>query len=43
MHQYKVTYARPERLIPPEKVTIAASRPGLTAHGVLMKEEKARQ
>ena len=37
LHQYKVTYARPERLIPPEKVTIAASTPGLTARGVLIK------
>jgi hypothetical protein len=41
-HQYKVTYARPERLIPPEKVTIAAANPALTAHGVLIKEPKAQ-
>ncbi len=39
-HQYKVTYARPERLIPAEKTTIAAKNPALTAHGVLAKEEK---
>jgi len=39
-HQYKVTYARPDRLIPAEKITIAAANPALTAHGVLVKEEK---
>lgn len=29
--QYLVTYARPERLIPPEKIEVTVSRPGLTA------------
>ena len=29
--QYVVTYARPERLIPPEKVEVTVSKPGLTA------------
>jgi VWFA-related protein len=29
--QYVVTYARPETLIPPEKVTVTVTRPGLTA------------
>ena len=37
-HQYKVTYARPQSLIPPEKVTVAAARPGMTARGTLIKE-----
>ena len=37
-HQYRVTYARPESLIPPERVTVAAARPGVTARGVLIKE-----
>lgn len=32
-HQFRVTYARPERLIPPEKVTVTAARPGLTVRG----------
>ena len=32
-HQYKVTYARPQTLIPPERVTISAARPGLTIRG----------
>ena len=27
-HQYRVTYARPQSLIPPERVTVAAAKPG---------------
>jgi Ca-activated chloride channel family protein len=30
-NQYVVTYARPERLIPPEKIEVTVTRPGLTA------------
>ncbi len=30
-HQYRVTYAHPDSLIPPEKVTVSMKRPGLTA------------
>ncbi len=41
-HQYKVTYARPQSLIPPEKVTVAASKPGITARGTLIKEAQGR-
>jgi VWFA-related protein len=41
-HQYKVTYARPQTLIPPERVTVAAAKPGMTARGTLIKEEQAR-
>lgn len=33
-HQYKLTYARPTTLIPPEKVTVAAAKPGLTVRGI---------
>lgn len=29
-HQYRVTYARPDRLIPPERITVTAARPDLT-------------
>ena len=29
-NQYVVTYARPEALIPPEKVAVSVTRPGLT-------------
>ena len=43
MHQYRVTYARPDSLIPPEQVTIAAARPGLTVRGTPMKETRERQ
>jgi Ca-activated chloride channel family protein len=31
LKQYVVTYARPETLIPPEKVVVSVTRPGLTA------------
>jgi VWFA-related protein len=41
-HQYKVTYARPQSLIPPEHVTVAAAHPGLTARGTLIKEVQGR-
>jgi hypothetical protein len=37
-HQYRVTYARPQSLIPPERVTVATTRPGLTARGTLIKD-----
>ncbi len=30
LNQYKVTYSRPETLIPPEKIQVTVSRPGLT-------------
>jgi hypothetical protein len=42
-HQYRVTYARPTTLIPPEQVTIAAARSGLTVRGTEMKTQRARQ
>jgi hypothetical protein len=32
-HQYRVTYARPNRLIPPEEVTVSSKRPDLTVRG----------
>jgi len=35
-HQYRVTYARPQSLIPPEHVTVASSKPGLKARGTLI-------
>jgi VWFA-related protein len=31
--QYRVVYARPRSLIPPEKITVSAAKPGLTARG----------
>ena len=32
-NQYRVTYARPDSLVPPEKIEVSVSRPGLTARG----------
>ncbi len=32
--QVAVTYASPQRLVPAEKITVAAARDGLTARGV---------
>jgi len=31
-HQYKVTYARPDTLIPPEKIEVTVGNPALTVH-----------
>ena len=42
-HQYRVTYARPDTLIPPEQVTIAAAKPGLTVRGIQMKDHRERE
>jgi hypothetical protein len=41
-HQYKVTYARPQSLIPPERFAVATSKPGLTARGTLVKDSKPK-
>jgi hypothetical protein len=40
--QYRVTYARPQRLIPPKDVEVSVKRPGLRARGMLLKTEKER-
>jgi hypothetical protein len=32
-HQHRVVYARPQALIPPEKITVSAARPDLVARG----------
>jgi VWFA-related protein len=41
-HQYRVTFARPQRLIPPKNTEISARNPDLHARGMLMKTEKPR-
>jgi VWFA-related protein len=41
-HQYLVSYARPESLIPPERTTVEAGRQGLTVRGVAVKEPPAQ-
>jgi len=41
-HQYKVTYARPQSLIPPEHIGVSAARPGLVARGTPAREPQSR-
>jgi hypothetical protein len=43
MHEYRLTYARPQTLIPPAKVTVGAKGAGRTARGALIKDSQARQ
>jgi hypothetical protein len=38
--QYKVTYARPQTLIPPENITVSVKRPDLTARGTPARTER---
>lgn len=39
-HQVKVVYARPQALIPPEKITVEAKRAGLEARGTPVRARK---
>jgi VWFA-related protein len=39
-NQYRITYGRPETLIPPEKIEVDVRRPGLTARGTPVKPRK---
>lgn len=39
LSQYKVTYARPESLIPPEKTDVSSGRSGLTVRGAAARGE----
>jgi hypothetical protein len=39
-HQYKVTYARPATLIPPEHITVEAAKEGLTVRGIPVRGER---
>ncbi len=38
--QYRITYGRPETLIPPERIEVSVKRPGLTARGTPVKPGK---
>jgi VWFA-related protein len=38
--QYRVTYGRPDTLIPPERIEVSVKRPGLTARGTPIKPGK---
>jgi hypothetical protein len=39
-HQYRITYARPNSLIPPERTTVSSARAGVTARGTLINEKR---
>lgn len=39
-NQYRVTYARPPRLVPPSKTEVSVRRPDLRARGMVLKTEK---
>jgi hypothetical protein len=41
--QYRVTYARPPRLIPPEKIKVAATRPEHTARGTAVTDRTPQE
>jgi hypothetical protein len=40
LQQYRVTYARPRSLIPPDRVTVSAAKAGLKARGLAIKEPR---
>jgi hypothetical protein len=40
-NEYRITYSRPESLIPPEKIEVGVKRPGLDARGTPARQ-KAR-
>ena len=41
--QYRVTYARPDRLIPPKTTEVSVKQPDLKARGMLMRTEKEQR
>ncbi|HVC19983.1 MAG TPA: VWA domain-containing protein [Vicinamibacterales bacterium] len=41
-HQYRLTYAHPESLIPPTKFTVSVDRPGLVARGTPIRPTRQR-
>lgn len=42
-HTYRVVYAHPDSLIPPQRITVAARRAGLTARGIPVNDQQARR
>jgi VWFA-related protein len=42
-NQYRITFARPQRLIPPKNTEVSVKNPDLRARGMLMKTDKERQ
>jgi hypothetical protein len=43
LHQFKVTYGRPDALIPPEKIIVEAKNPAWTARGVPVRMRENRE
>jgi hypothetical protein len=41
-HQYRVTYIRPQTLVPPEQITVSVTKPGLNARGTPVKDPPKR-
>jgi VWFA-related protein len=41
--QYRITFARPQRLIPPKATEVSVRNPDLKVHGMLLKTDKERQ
>ena len=41
-HQYRVTYARPQTLIPPERITVSAKNAQQTARGTVISDSQTR-
>jgi hypothetical protein len=41
--QYRVTYSRPDTLIPPEKITVSSGKAGLTVRGTAAVEPLVKQ
>lgn len=39
-NEYRITYARPESLIPPEKIEVSVTRPGLEARGTPIRSKR---
>jgi len=42
LHMYRVTYARPQSLIQPERVTVSDAKAGRVARGTLIKDQQGR-
>jgi VWFA-related protein len=38
-HEYKITYSRPESLIPPERIEVSVKRAGLEARGIAVRQK----
>ena len=42
-HQYKLTYTRPQTLIPPEKITVESAKPDLVVRGMAPPQREPRR